>query len=261
MNSLPTAADVAALMEELAPLELKMEWDNVGLQLGDGKKPVGKILVTLTVTDRIVEQAAAQGVNLIVAHHPLIFRPLYQIRTDTYLGSLVACLVRHEIAVYTCHTNLDTAAYGLNHWLAEELGLEQTGVLVPGSVPGTGIGRVGLIRPRPVAALAEWVQEKLGSDVRIIGPRDRICERVAVCGGSGGDFVGHAVSSGGAALITGDVSYHDALEAVGAGLAVIDAGHHGTEKVMVPHVASYLRERLPTAVQILEDAGEDPFTS
>lgn len=261
MANVVTAGQVAALMEELAPLELKMEWDNVGLQLGGAQMPVSKILVTLTVTPDIAELAAAESVDLIVAHHPLIFRPLYGIRTDTYHGALLFSLMRNGVGVYVSHTNLDVAEYGLNHWLAETLGLAEVAPLSTGPVPGTGLGRVGRLKPQTAAALAEHVAAKLSAPVRLIGPEDLICEKVAVCGGSGGDLVNAAVQKGAQALITGDVSYHEALDAVHAGFAVIDAGHHGTEKIMVPRVAQYLRAGLPSTVEILEAPGLDPFAA
>ncbi|HHT72658.1 MAG TPA: Nif3-like dinuclear metal center hexameric protein [Firmicutes bacterium] len=259
MGEFPTVGDVARLMEQLAPEELKMDWDNVGLQLGERSRKVQKILVTLTVTPEVAELAAGQGVDLIVAHHPLIFKPLYHVRTDTYQGALVAFLIRNGIYVYVSHTNLDIAEQGLNHWLAEALGLERPEPLLPGPIPGTGLGRIGKISPGKAEALCDHVQAVLDSPVRLVGPRGLVCEKVAVCGGSGGDLVSAAAEVGAQALVTGDVSYHEALDAVHAGLVVIDAGHHGTEKIMVPKVAAYLRGEMP-GVEILEAPGLDPFT-
>lgn len=259
MKNVPTVRDVAALIEELAPLDLRADWDNVGLQLGEESTPVRKALVTLTVTPDIAALAAAEGVQLIVAHHPLIFRPLRQIRTDTPQGALVASLLRHGTAVYVSHTNLDSAAYGLNHWLAERLELGNPRPLVPGLSPGTGLGRVGRIQPMSAADFAAFVGRKLQTPVRLIGQGSQMCAAAAVCGGSGGSLIEAARAAGAHVLVTGDVSYHDALEALDAGLAVIDAGHHGTEKIMVPKLAEYLRSRLAGQLEVLEAPSLDPF--
>ncbi|NLM39171.1 MAG: Nif3-like dinuclear metal center hexameric protein [Firmicutes bacterium] len=250
---------VAALIEELAPLHLKMDWDNVGLQIGSIRAHVGRILVTLTVTEDTVTRAIEEGVGLVVAHHPLIFRPIRTVRTDTPQGALLQKLLSHGIAVYVSHTNLDTAPDGLNHWLAQELELQRPEVLVPGSEPGTGLGRVGNITASTTADLAVYIAERLGTDVRVIGSRDAWIERVAVCGGSGGDLYAAALKAGAQALVTGDVSYHDALDATAHGLVVFDAGHFGTEKIMVSKLAAYLRSRLSPDVEVLEEAGLDPF--
>lgn len=254
-----SVGQAVALVEELAPLHLKMDWDNVGLQVGKPEAPVEKILVTLTVTEDVADRAASEGVNLIVAHHPLIFRPIKTVRTDTPQGALLQKLLTNNIAVYVCHTNLDIASNGLNHWLAEELELQDVEILVPGSEPDTGLGRVGNIATSTVSELAAYVAERLETDVRLIGSEDTVVNRAAVCGGSGGDLYAAALEAGAQVFITGDVSYHDALDAVAHGLVVIDAGHFGTEQIMVPKLAEYLRSRIPSNVEVLEEAGLDPF--
>lgn len=247
-------------MEELAPLELAMEWDNVGLQIGYATKSVSSVLVTLTVTIETVRDAIASEIDLIIAHHPVIFKPLRQIRTDSPEGNLLAVLLKHDLAVYVAHTNLDQAAQGLNHWLAMEIGLEDTRVLIPLLSSDDGLGRIGRIAPLRLGELATQLETLWDCSIKMVGDGDQTVSSVAVVGGSGGDFVQQAKAAGADVLVTGDVSYHDALEARNLGLAVLDAGHFSTEKVVVAEVAKYLQNRFGDDVRTLQDASVDPFS-
>ncbi len=240
-----TVQRIAQVMEQLAPKHLAEEWDNVGLQLGESQKPVSRVMVTLTVTPALVQRAIAERTHIIVAHHPLIFRPLQRIRTDSPGGRMIADLIKNDIAVYVSHTNLDHAANGLNTWLAEDLGLEAASVLQPwDDTLETGLGRVGLCDPITVRELAEQLASRWNTTVRYCGRPDSICKRIAVCGGAGGKLVGRAFASGADVLITGDVGYHEALEAEQLGLAVIDAGHFATEQLMLDFVTKHLTQEM-----------------
>ncbi|AIQ60257.1 Nif3-like dinuclear metal center hexameric protein [Paenibacillus borealis] len=115
---------VIGYMEQLAPKHLAEEWDNVGLQLGSLQKEITGVLVALDVNDSVVDEAIAQGCNLIIAHHAIIFRPVKGILTDTPMGRLYEKLIKNDIAVYISHTNLDVAEGGMNDWMAEALGIE-----------------------------------------------------------------------------------------------------------------------------------------
>lgn len=117
--------------ETFAPKRLAMEGDRIGLQLGSLNKPIKKVMVTLDVLEEVVDEAIAQSVDLIIAHHPVIFHPLKQIRTDQSSGRIVEKCIKHDIAVYAAHTNLDVAKGGVNDLMALALGLQQTEVLVP----------------------------------------------------------------------------------------------------------------------------------
>lgn len=254
-----TVAEICAVMEELAPLELAMEWDNVGLQLGSAAQEVNGVLVTLTVTPEVAQRAIKERVNLIIAHHPLIFKPLSQIRTDTPQGQLLSLLLKHDLAVYAAHTNLDVAAQGLNAWLARQVGLEQVEVLVPGINPEVGLGRVGQIGPLSLGELARNLEARWQLPVRMVGDPEQVVSRAAVVGGSGGSCVQQAKAKGAQVLITGDVSYHHALDAQALGLAVLDAGHFATEQVMVQEVAAYLHKRFGAKLQVIAETSSNPF--
>jgi len=126
-----TVFDVASWLERLAPTPLAESWDAVGLQVGDGRAAVRRVMTALTVTEDVVRQAKERDVDLIVAHHPLLFRPLKSVSPRTRIGAILAELIKEEIALYVAHTNLDAAPGGVNDGLARRLGLEQVVPLVP----------------------------------------------------------------------------------------------------------------------------------
>jgi len=246
-------------VEALAPPELALAWDNSGLQVGSRAALVTRIMVALTVTEKTVDRAVADNVNLIVAHHPLIFKPLQAINTDLPVGRVAEKLLNGKITVYACHTNLDRAQFGLNYWLAESVGLHKNKILEPDPNQEHGLGRIGYLDPIPLAELAAKLGKMWQTQVRYVGDPQRQCSKAAVCGGSGSDLIYAAWSKQADVLITGDLKYHAALEAEALGLAVIDAGHFATESIMVTKMAAYLRTKLPTVTVIEYWEGEDPF--
>ena len=335
-------------IERLAPKYLAENWDNVGLLVGSPVQNVAKIRVTLDVTQAVVDQAIQDGIDLIITHHPVIFKPMTHIRTDLPQGKLLSSLLKADIAVYAAHTNLDSSTGGVNDILAAKLNLQSIRTLavshtermnklvvfVPkthledvrraileagaghlgnyshctfssdgigsflpleGAQPfvgecGTvhythevrletivsdkmsrqvvkamlkahpyeevaydmiqlvnsghvsGLGRVGkLTAPIPFVDFILQVKRALGREyVNAAGPRDKMVKKVAVCGGSGAGFIHKAAFAGADVLVTGDIKYHEAQEALAAGIAVIDAGHFATEQPVVPFVAEYL---------------------
>ncbi len=127
----PNGHEIIQLFEQFAPKGLAMEGDKIGLQIGRLNKKIERIMIALDVLENVVDEAIEKNVQLIIAHHPPIFRPLKNIVTDTVQGRIIEKLVKHDIAVYAAHTNLDVANGGVNDWLAEALGLEEPQILVP----------------------------------------------------------------------------------------------------------------------------------
>ncbi|MBR4695779.1 MAG: Nif3-like dinuclear metal center hexameric protein [Selenomonadaceae bacterium] len=245
--------EIMDIMERIAPRRLAEEWDNPGLLVGSPSQEIRKILVCLDVSDAVVEKAVRIGADMIVSHHPLIFKPIRKLRTDLPLGRRLQKLLAHDIAVLAAHTNLDIAEGGVNDVLAERIGLESLEPFVvtgrDGETAGS-LGRIGrLAVPLPIGEFALRVKDALPvSHVRLISAGDRPVSKVAICSGSGAEFVGKAASLGADAYVTGDVRYHDAQHAVERGMHVIDAGHFGTEFPVV----AVLKERLE---QELEEQG------
>ncbi len=236
-------------LERIAPRSLAEDWDNPGLLVGSFSQKVSRLMIALDVDDAVVDEAIERSADMIVAHHPAIFRGMKQLRTDLPLGRRLAKLVTHGIAVAAAHTNLDIARGGVNDVLAAHLGLEKLAAfVVTGETDGAveSLGRIGTL-PAPVSIedFAAHVKKSLNvSHVRLAAAPDRPVRRVAVCGGAGAEFIDRAVIRGADVYVTGDVKYHDAQRAIEQGMHIVDAGHFGTEFPVVPVLAGHLRADL-----------------
>ncbi|MDQ6421100.1 Nif3-like dinuclear metal center hexameric protein [Paenibacillus sp. LHD-117] len=364
---------VVQIIERLAPKHYAVENDKIGLQLGTLNKPICKILIALDVTEEVTDEAIAAGVDLIIAHHAIIYRPLAKLDTSTPAGKLYEKLIKHDVAVYISHTNLDVADGGINDWLADQIGIaaedrqcleevhtdklyklavyvpeshheavleailrtgaghignyshcsfntKGTGTFMPGEganpfkgaqgrleradevrietvVPYSlerktvaamlkahpyeevaydlypmdlkgrsfGLGRSGkLERESTLGELAVRLKEAFDVPMlRVVGPLDKPIRKAAVLGGSGGRYVRHAKFAGADVLITGDIDYHTAHDALAAGMTIIDAGHN-IEKVMKSKLADWLANELAQAKYATEVAASrlntEPFT-
>ncbi len=353
-----TVGTIAKIIEDWAPKELAWEKDNVGLQVGEYSGSVKKILVALEVTDALLDEAEKKKVQLIVSHHPLIFRPLKSVTMNDRVGRLVRRLIQKNIALYSAHTNLDFTKNGVSIALAEQLGLENIEFLVPLSpmhkkvvvfVPrdcvekvseamsnvgagiignydlcsfrvegkgtfrgndksnpfiGTskrlesvdevrlemlvpkwklhnvlsamksvhpyeevafdvyplenissdcGMGAIGnLKKEMKLKNFLRHVKTKLGcSNLRYSNGKNETISKVAVCGGSGSEFLSNAIAKNADAYITADVSYHPFHDAEN-NIVLVDAGHYETEKHILPKIV----ERLTTEFRNRNDNAE-----
>lgn len=366
-----TVGQVAAFLEELAPLHWAESWDNVGLQVGAPDRPAGRILVALELTGGVVEEAVAAAAELVVVHHPVIFRPLKSLRFDSAAGRRLERLIQAGISLYAAHTNLDQAPGCTNDTLAAAAGLSPHEVLQPvgeerylklvvfvprghedavrhalaaagaGHIgnyshctfqaPGTGTflplegtspylgqqGRLeyaeelrletilpeGKVRQAIKAMIAAHPYEEVAYDLyplanpgrvrghgrigtlpemvslgvlagrlkqtldlqglRVVGDLARPITKVAVGAGAGSSLIELAARRGADVLVTGDIGYHNAQDAIDAGLAVVDVGHYYSERIVVRPVADYLRRQLTASglfAEVVEaQAGRDPF--
>lgn len=262
-----TCQMVMEAMERIAPKRLAEEWDNPGLLVGSPGQEIRKILVCLDAGEAVVERAVSIGADLIVTHHPFIFKPIRKIRTDLSLGRRIQTLLKHEIALFSAHTNLDIAQGGVNDVLARSMGLvgEEPFVTVPRADHGTeSMGRMGrLSAPLTLREFALRLKSALPvTHIRTVSAGDRLISRVALCGGSGAEFIGKAASMGADAYVTGDVRYHDAQHAVELGMHVIDAGHFGTEFPVVAALKKLLEQELAERgadVEIVADEESGDF--
>ena len=364
-------SDVVGMLHKLCPSTLAEDWDNVGLQVGDPSTTINKILVCLDAEELAVETARNQGAQLIIAHHPLIFRPLKRISPTDTTGKVLFSAIQNNIAIASAHTNLDRAADGLNDWLAATLELaaavplekpatnnfskivvyvpaghetdvmtalfsagagsigdydqcsfrvagtgsfrgatttapfigapgefEETGeyrleTIVPrvgitkavealvkahpyeevaydiiplaNTDSSVGLGRIGhLATPLALEAFAGRVKALLGSEaLRMVGDPTQKISKVAVCGGSGMCVYNEAVRQGADCLVTGDIKFHEAQRARNDGVALIDAGHFPTERIMVSELSNRLRqlfEQRELTIEVIEmTAEQDPF--
>ena len=347
-----TVGDLIGIMEGIAPPELALPEDRIGLQVGDGRAQLSGVVVALDATEVAVDRALSSGANAIVVHHPLIRRPIERVLRDDPVGKLLLKIASAEIALYVAHTNLDRAPRGVNAVLAETLGLhkakplqvvegcaqyklvvfvpkghedavreaacsagagvigeyefcsfqtEGVGTFLPAesAQPFSGeagklnraeelrlemvvsapfvsrvvdamkrahpyeevaydqfvtaqrderfaLGRIGDLREAVgLAEFASRVKESLKLDsVRVVGDAQRQVRRVATIAGGGASFLSSAAQAGADVLVTGDVGYHHAREASARGLSLVDAGHAGTEQVVIEPLAEMLRGAL-----------------
>lgn len=363
---------VIQIFEQFAPKHIALADDKIGLQLGTLQKEIQKVMIALDINEEVVEEAIASQVELIIAHHAIIYRPLPHLQTDTPSGKLMEKLIKHDIAVYIAHTNLDIADGGMNDIMADALGLgasrssleqvhteklkklvvfvptshhevllqaifaagagwigdyshcsfniEGTGTFMPraGTKPfiGTqgkleradeirvetivpesvekrviqamlkahpyeevaydmyqmdlkgrslGLGRVGKL-PEVITLQQLADQVKAAFDVpfvRIVGDLQTPVQKVAILGGSGSRYVRHALFAGADVLITGDIDYHTAQDALAAGLTIIDPGHNA-EKIFKQPLARYMEEKLRNAKYktevLISNVNTEPFS-
>ena len=236
-------------LEERYPREYAVEWDNVGLLVGDEEKEVGTVFCALDLTDETLSQAVAAGADLIVTHHPLLFRPTGRIVRQDFIGRRIMTLIENGISYFAMHTNFDIA--GMADRNAEDLGLINQKVLecVTEDEDGNpqGFGRVGAVKEAlPLKAFAERVKKIYDLDqIRVYGDPEKEIRIAAVSSGSGKSSLEDAIRNGADVLITGDVDYHTGIDAVMKGIAVIDAGHYGTEYCFIEEALAFIQKTFP----------------
>lgn len=242
-------ADVLSYLETLAPRSMKMDWDNVGLLCGSKKQPVTKILVALDPFEGVCREAAEVGAQLIVTHHPLIFRAAKSVTDDTSIGRSIMELIRHRISAINAHTNLDCAPGGVNDVLAERLGLSDIQVVNPTGVDAAGrpwgLLRRGTVEPQTMEQFLAAVKEKLDCQGMRYVNSGKPVQHVAVGGGSCAGEMLDALAAGCDTFVTADVKYNQFWDAYDLGLNLIDAGHFQTENPVVEVLAAKLREAFP----------------
>lgn len=239
-----TVDDIAAWMEQIAPLGLTEDWDNTGLLLGDGRAPCAKIQTCLTVTPSSVAEAIENRADLLIAHHPLPFRPVKRITSASIPGKMLWDLARHEIAVYSPHTAWDSARHGINARLAELLQLTAVQPLIPCTLPQfetLGSGRFGTLpEPCSLAQIARQLRQHL-PDCRPRGvDSQKTLRSVAFACGSGGTFLDAAIKHRCDLLVTGEATFHTCLEAEAAQVSLLLVGHYASERFAMEHLASLL---------------------
>ena len=238
-----TVADILKFVETLAPRAMKMEWDNVGLLCGSKNTEVTKVLVALDPFEGVCHEAAETGAQLIVTHHPLIFRPQKAVTDETSIGRSIMFLCRNGISAINAHTNLDQVSGGVNDVLAEKLGLQNIQIINP--VDGYGLLRCGDVEQQPLETFLATVKEKLGCDgLRYVNSNKPVC-KVAVGGGSCADEMMEAFSAGCDTFVTADIKYNQFWDAYDIGMNLIDAGHFYTENPVVAVLAEKISAAFP----------------
>ncbi len=256
-----TCKEIMQWLEQLSPVSFAESWDNVGLLVGRQEKEVEKVMLCLDVTEDIIDQALGSEADMIISHHPMIFRPLKQVTSGDVFQNRILRLARADICVYAMHTNFDVM--GMADAAAERLELIDPNVLqvtYEDEIATEGIGRVGqLMEPMTLLDVTRLVKKAFAvKHVKVFGDPEDICCTVAVCPGSGKDLAADAVKSGADVFITGDIDHHTGLDLKAQGVNVIDAGHFGIEKLFKPYMQDYLARMLPQ-LEVIAAREEEPF--
>lgn len=240
-------SDVICKLEMLSPPSYAESYDNVGLLIGSRDKEIGTILIALDATRQVVEEAVALGADMVLTHHPMIFRPLKNICSEHFIGDKAIQLIKHDICCYAMHTNFDIM--GMADAAADEIGLRDRQVLAvtyEDDIAKEGIGRYGTL-PEAVSLkqCAYHIKDTFRlEEVRVYGDAAKLIEIAAICPGSGKGVLRTAIDIGVDVLITSEIDHNDALDAMEQGLTLIDAGHYGLEKIFVPYMKEYIQREL-----------------
>ncbi len=255
--------------ESLWPIKNTEEWDVVGLVVGDREQPISKVLLTVDVTAEVIEHAIAINADLILAHHPLLLKPVNSIAQDTSKGSVLSKLLKSGIALYSAHTNADAVPTGTSAALAKAVGLK-TSTPLHVFIDGVhGVGRVGkLSNPMSLGDLAAVLNSVLpatATGVRVAGDFDREVQTVALCAGAGDSYLGLALDSGADVYITSDLRHHPAQEilelakARSKSFALIDISHWAAEYLWLEQAKVELSPLLPSLIVELCEIRTDVF--
>ncbi|HIU46388.1 MAG TPA: Nif3-like dinuclear metal center hexameric protein [Candidatus Fimadaptatus faecigallinarum] len=228
--------DMLNIMNEIAPPELAEDWDNPGLLVGRADADVECMLLCVDATGAVVAEARELGAQLIISHHPLMFRATKHVRDDEPEGHVICELIRADMSLIAAHTNLDMAPGGVNDALAEAVGL--TDAYAPAPLIRAG-GLTGTLED-----IARRVERALDTRALYYGPADAWIERAALCSGAGGSELMDAARCGAQLFITGELKHSEIILARQLGLCAICAGHFETERVVLSHLARGLQTRL-----------------
>ena len=251
-----TVADILNFIEGIAPPYMMEGWDNGGLLCGRKEREVKKILVALDPFRTVIDEAIALKADLIVTHHPLIFRDkMMAVNEDTETGRCVLELIENGIAAINAHTNLDMAPGGVNEVLAKTLGLMNIEIIDP--VDNYGLLRKGEITEQPLEDFLAHVKQSLNCKGLRYVSSGKPVRVVAVGGGSCADFMTQALAAGCDTFVTADIKYNQFRTAFELGLNLIDAGHFHTENPVMPVVAEKLRANFPGVEVIFSENHQD----
>ena len=239
-----TCREIMDALEKRWNPSYAMAWDNVGLLVGREEKEISKIFVALDVTDDTLAQALEFGADMMITHHPLLFSPVKKINTGDFIGRRLIAMIQADLCYYAMHTNFDVK--GMAELNSCCLGLQNPRVLEE-TAEGEGIGRTGeLEQEMSLLDFAEKVKHDFGiPDVRVYGDPNQMIKTVSVSSGSGKSMVSSALLQKADVLVTGDIDYHTGIDAKAQGLAVIDAGHYGTEYGFIAYMKQELGKMFP----------------
>jgi len=252
-----TVNDICRIMEDFAPLSYQETYDNAGLIIGSSDAVLTGILICLDVTESIIDEAMSLGFNMIISHHPLIFKGIKSITGKSYIENCLVKAIKNDIAIYAGHTNVDSVKEGVNGKIAEKLGLQNCSILAPVSSKSADVEEYGLgmVGDLPVGECEEDFLKRVKTTfhcqrLRHSEPTGKLVQKVAVCGGSGSEFIEQAKAAGADVFLTGEARYHEFF-ITGQNILMIDAGHYETEQFTKEIFFDLISKKIPTfAVRI-----------
>lgn len=250
-------SDFLNILDEIAPLKFQCDWDNSGMQIDLRAEEVHKVLTCLDICDASISQAVSEGCDFIVSHHPLLFTTVNRVDADEARGRYIIECIKNGISVYSAHTCFDKAPGGNNSLLLELLGCYDWNVVGDEQILFTGM----LAEPMLLKDFAGRIKEAFGcSFVRFGGDPERIIYKIALCSGSGGDYISLAATEGADCFISGDFKHHELMAAMELGLCIADAGHFGTEHQFARNMGEKLREYCGGELEVvIGDYETDPL--
>lgn len=247
-------ANFVSLMEQIAPKELALEFDNPGLLIEPDHAEISRVLVALDCTSEVAKEAAAWDADLVLTHHPLFFHPVRHMTYSDPATAAACLLLRNGIGLYAAHTNLDAAHGGVNETLCSLFGIRE-------AIPfDEGVGRIGMLKEQEqLSTLAKRVETALQTRALVSGDPEKMVSCIAVMGGSGGDSVRLAAEQGADVLLTGELKHSDALDAKMLGMSLIVAGHYETEAIVLEPLMKRLQNDCFDVQYQLSRIGGSPF--
>lgn len=246
--------EITAAIEQYAPLRLQEEWDNAGIQVGDPEADITGAVLCTDATEAVVAEAIERHCNLVISHHPLIFRGLKKIMGRTPVERTVAIAIKHDITIYSAHTNMDSAWQGVSWRMAEKLGMVGVEFLERKTVDTygdegretAGCGVIGNIEPMPAVEVLKRVKAAFEADgVRYSGDTAATVSRIALCGGAGSFLLDEAVRQGAQLYVTADMRYHDFLD-YSQRIIIADIGHYESEHFTKEIFLEIIQKKNPT---------------
>lgn len=256
-----TVGEITATLNEWYPPELAEGWDNTGLLLGSSDAHVETVLTALTLTEDVAAEACEMGADLVVSHHPILFRGAKKLTADTPEGRIVLMLAKADVAVYSPHTRFDSGVAGINRFLADRLGLKDVLPIRPGDDDASvGAGRLGLVESgMTVEEFAVRVSTVCGVSGLHVVDGGRPVTKVAVACGAASEFLEDAIALGCDAFVVGECRFHSALEARAASVSLFVPGHYGTERPAVEWLAGELGRSFPRLKCLPSAVETDPL--
>ena len=249
-----TAKELVAPIEAFAPIALQESWDNCGFSVGNPSANVSKALVALDCTEEVLDEAIEEGCDIIITHHPLIFKGVKSITPGNSVGRIITKALKNDITIYAAHTNMDKASEGVSALMANRLSLKDVEPLTDEL-----LGLVGnLSSPMKAEDFIKFVKERFDLErLRVSQPISEEISRVAVCGGSGHSFIGNAMGKGAQVYITGDITYHQFY--CENGFMIMDIGHYCSEYDVVSLFANILCENFPNFAVLKSRRNNNPI--